>query len=116
MKHSFLMIPLLALLLCGGCAKATVPHPGQVDAVDGKGYDTLIVSQAAINEAKVQLKAGKLPESAKPTLNAAIAAYNELHTVWLAYRANPEASVADKVIAATVEINRLILLLRGMIP
>lgn len=60
-----------------GCATKTgvgsVAHPNQISAFDGWAYDSLIVAQGALTQAKVEVI--QFP-TAKPILNEAIAAYN----------------------------------------
>jgi len=106
---------ILALALLTGCTRsALVRHPDAVDELDARTYDTLLVAQAVLDNAKVEILAGRLPASAKPTVNAAGGAYDTLRELWLTYRAKPDASVAEKIAAATLIVNRYILDLRGL--
>jgi hypothetical protein len=104
--------PLLLLLLLAGCAKSI--HPGQIDSLDGKTYDTLLVAQSVLDNAKIAISQGKLPQSAKPVINGMGAAYGELRELWLQYRAMPNSVLSDKIIAASLEINRFILEMRKL--
>lgn len=115
MKH-LTMVPLLALLLLGsGCNRSAIPrHPNAIDQLDSNTYDTLIVAQAVLDNAKIAVKQGKIPESAKPIINAGGAAYNAVRDLWLDYRASPSVSLADKIFSAVAELNKIILQLRGL--
>ena len=111
MKQTLIVIPLLAILL-SGCAKSI--RPGSIDAVDSKTYDTLLIAQSVLDNAKVAVLQGKLPASAKPIINSCGEAYNKLRDVWITYRANPDAELEQRIISATLELNRIILELRGL--
>jgi len=102
----------LLLLLSIGCAKTI--RPGSIDAVDSKTYDTLLIAQSVLDNAKVAVLQGKLPASAKPIINSCGEAYNKLRDVWITYRANPDAELEQRIISATLELNRIILELRGL--
>jgi hypothetical protein len=78
----------LAVLLMSACAKKTyVQHPGALNIFDSQAYDTLLVSQDALNSAKAEFAAGRLPASVKPLINGAVKAYNVARASWLTYRA-----------------------------
>jgi hypothetical protein len=109
MQRNLIALALL-LLLNSGCAKNI--HPNQIDSLDGKTYDTLLVAQSVLDNAKIQFQQGKLPATSKPVINGMGQAYMELRELWLQYRAAPSASLSDKIVAASLEINRFILELR----
>jgi hypothetical protein len=104
--------PLILLLLLWGCAKSI--HPGSIDKLDSTTYDTLTVAQSVLSNAKDLYDKGKLPTTSKPVINGMGHAYNELRDLWLQYRANPSATLSDKIIKASLEINRFILELRKL--
>jgi hypothetical protein len=70
----------------GGCAKNVTPHPNQLNAFDGQVYDRLTEAQAALDEAKAQFAAGKLPPTAKTVINGAGATYEQTRTAWVLWR------------------------------
>jgi hypothetical protein len=52
---------LLALaLVSSGCQKRVV-HPNAINNFDGSAYDALTAAQGALDEAKAQFAAGRLP-------------------------------------------------------
>lgn len=58
------------------CTKVITIHPGAADAFDSQAYDRLLEAQAALNAAKAEFEAGRLPPVAKDFINAAGEAYN----------------------------------------
>jgi hypothetical protein len=85
-----LFATLMTAAMYGGCAAkngaATAVHPNQINAFDGQTYDILVSAQAALDEAKLQYKAGKLPTSSKSLINAAGASYETARTSWQTWR------------------------------
>lgn len=80
-----LPIVLLAMFLFASCGKYIV-HPGSINVVDSKTYDSLIIAQAAIQQGHQQLVDGRLADSLKPALvsleksyNIALPAYKTWH-------------------------------------
>jgi uncharacterized MAPEG superfamily protein len=71
-----------------GCGKSVHPHPNQLNTLDGQAYDRLTEAQAALDEAKAQYAAAKLPQTAmvKAIINDAGAAYETARTSWMVYR------------------------------
>jgi hypothetical protein len=77
---------LLALaLVSSGCHKK-VAHPNAINNFDGSAYDALTAAQGALDEAKAQFAAGRLPQSAKPIINSTGESYNAARGAWLSYR------------------------------
>lgn len=71
-----------------GCKSAAYRvHPGAVDVFDSQSYDSLLVAQATLAEAKSEAQSGALPKEAVAPLNAAIRAYDVAETAWQAYHA-----------------------------
>lgn len=114
MKRTFIPIMLL-LFLMPACQKSIiVQHPDSIDALDSNTYDVLTTAQSVLDNTKIAINQGKLPAFAKAISNNAGAAYNTLRDVWLQYRANPNATIAEKVKAAALTLNDFILQLRGI--
>lgn len=100
-------VQFLIILGCVSCANRQI-HPGAIDSFDSTTYDVLMISQSVLDEAKVQLKAGKLPESSRAVINRAGSAYDIARDAWLTYRASAPASrttQAEKVTTAITNLN-----------
>src|ERR1051325_5552749 len=73
----------ILFVLLASCMHQVTVHPGALNAADSRIYDGLTVAQAAIDQARIELNAGRLPEASRQPLNALIAAYNAARTAWL---------------------------------
>lgn len=110
-----LAVQILALALAG-CAARPI-HPGAVDRIDSTAYDTLIVAQAVLDEAKAQIKSGKLPASSKTIVNQAGAAYDVARQALKTYHesaADVRAGDAAALSRALADVDRLITQVRGL--
>ena len=86
MKKLNVIILAGCLLMGTGCGRQVhAVHPGAINAFDSYSYDTLLVAQAAIEQAKTDI--AKYP-NAKAPLNQAIASYNIAETSYVAYHAS----------------------------
>ncbi len=107
------LIPLyLFLLLIPACQRSL--RPGAIDQLDSQTYDTLLVFQSLLDNTKIQIQQGKLPDSTKPIVNDAGKAYNGLRDAWLAYRAAPSATASQRISEAALEVSKFITQLRGL--
>jgi hypothetical protein len=89
-----------------GCQKNVVTaHPNQINSFDGQTYDALVTAQAALDEAKTQFAAGKLPTGSKVVINAGGAAYEAARTSWATWRDISLGVKAGDVNAAQVQLN-----------
>ena len=88
------LIPLMFSI--PGCAAYQL-HPGAVNSTDSASYDVLLIAETSIDQARLDYKAGLLPDSAKAALDALIKAYNVARDSWLTYR----GAVATNVPAQT---------------
>src|SRR4051812_6820004 len=68
------------------CAAHYTVHPDAFSVDDSTAYDALLVAQSAIDQARLELQAGQLPDKAKDSLNSVIATYNLTRDAWLTYR------------------------------
>lgn len=107
----------ISTLPLGSCHReAAQLHPGALDSFDSQTYDALLVTQAVLDQAKIEYAQGSLPPSSKPVINKAGDAYNVARDVWLEYRAIKQAgatesglqSVTLKLTAALGQLNQLI--------
>ena len=88
--RTFATLALTATLLITliGCAAKLTPTtlpPGALNVVDAQTYTDLMGCQAVLNSLKADI--GKLPASAKTSLNTAIASYDIAETAWQSYHA-----------------------------
>lgn len=87
MQHQlWSLLLVLAVLSTAACAAHYKPHPGALNTVDSAAYDTLLVAEAAIDQARVDNQTSPLPDQAKNALNTLIDSYNVARTAWLTYR------------------------------
>jgi len=68
------------------CAARYTIHPGALSRTDSVAYDTLLIAEATINQARTAYQAGQLPKDSKATLDALVQAYNIARGSWLTYR------------------------------
>jgi hypothetical protein len=68
------------------CAMRYTVHPGALNKTDSAVYDTLLVAQTTIDQARLDFESGQLPETAKPALAALVQSYNVARDSWLIYR------------------------------
>jgi type II secretory pathway pseudopilin PulG len=87
MQHQLWSVLLvLAVLSTAACAAHYKVHPGALNAADSAAYDTLLVAEAAIDQARTENQSRPLPAQAKEALNTLVDSYNVARTAWLAYR------------------------------
>lgn len=91
----------LLLVLLVGCAHNVVLRPGALNAFDQAAYESLMMAQSSITQAKAlvpQFPAMKAP------LNKVIAGYNEALAAYKAYHAagTGDTAALDKAIADVV--------------
>src|SRR5437870_269734 len=77
---------IVLLLVTAACAARLTMHPGAVNQIDSASYDALLIAEAAIDQARREYQAHRLPDSAKGPLDTLIRYYNVAHESWLAYR------------------------------
>jgi hypothetical protein len=80
-----LMIPLL-LSTAACAANRYVIHPGALSQADSVSYDTLLVAETAIDSARADFQAGRLPDSTRPAFNTLVRSYTVARDSWLTYR------------------------------
>src|SRR5438105_2799729 len=69
-----LLIPFL--LSASACRGHYAVHPGALNTADSAAYDTLVIAEAAIDDARVAYQVGSLPVGAKDLLNTLISSFN----------------------------------------
>ena len=95
----------VSILLLASCGKATVQHPGALNSFDNYAYDTLIVEQAALNQAKSLVT--QFP-SIKAPLNLAITEYNTTMIAYKAYHLALQAGKNPEQTGLSASINDLV--------
>ena len=84
-----ILIPLLLVPIVfstAACAARYRLHPGALNVTDSAAYDTLLVAEAAIDQARVENQTRALPSPEKDALNTLIRSYNVARDSWLTYR------------------------------
>jgi hypothetical protein len=76
----------ILLLFLVSCTAHYSIHPGALNKTDSAAYDTLLIAETTIDQARLDYQAGQLPAGAKPALDALIRSYNVARASWLAYR------------------------------
>lgn len=77
---------LLVALLLSACAAHYTVHPGALNPTDSAAYDTLLIAESAIDQARVENQAQPLPAETKDALNMLVRSYNVARDSWLTYR------------------------------
>jgi hypothetical protein len=85
---ALIVLILVPLAMSGSaCAAAHYSlHPGALNQIDSATYDTLVVAQTTIDDARVAYEAGRLPDSTKPAFDTLVRSYNLARQSWLTYR------------------------------
>src|SRR5437867_1615748 len=92
------VILLIPILLSVSACRAHYPiHPGALNMADSAAYDTLLVAEAMIDDARVAYQLGRLPMGATDLLNTLIHSYNLTRQSWLAYRGAMATHVAPDI-------------------
>src|SRR5581483_5306799 len=79
------VIPVL-MVSATSCSAHYAIHPGALNATDSSAYDALLIAEITIDQARLDLQAGQLPDEAKTALAALIRSYNVARASWLTYR------------------------------
>jgi hypothetical protein len=79
-----LLVPIL--LATTACAAHYAVHPGALNPADSAAFDTLLVAEGAINQARAVNQAHPLPSETKDALNRLVQSYNVARESWLTYR------------------------------
>jgi hypothetical protein len=95
-KTLLLLLALPLILSTPACAALhTTIHPGALNQVDSTTYDTLLVAQAAIDDARPAYEAGRLPANSKAAFDILVHSYNVARQSWLTYRGAIATQVPD---------------------
>src|SRR3989442_14530745 len=97
LKTLVLILAIPLLLVTPACAMHYTVHPGALNQVDSAAYDTLLIAESTIDQARLDFKSGQLPAGAKPALDALVRAYNAARESWLTYRGAIATNVPSAV-------------------
>ena len=86
LKTILLVLMLPVLLSTNACAAHYTVHPGALNRTDSAAYDTLLIAQGAIDQARAEYQTEQLPAGAAGALNMLISSYNVARQSWLTYR------------------------------
>jgi hypothetical protein len=86
LHHLVLVLVVVLVLSFAACVTHYRSHPGALNIADSSAYDALLIAEAAIDQARLDSKAGQLPDAARNPLAALITAYNLTRDAWLTYR------------------------------
>src|SRR5881397_2197031 len=70
------LLLVVAVLFIGACAAHYKIHPGALNATDSAAYDTLLIAEAAIDQARAENQTHPLSAGAKDALNILVDSYN----------------------------------------
>lgn len=107
-QHFGAVLALTVLVLAAGCATRLTVHPGALNAFDSAAYDSLLVAEAAIDQARTAYAAGQIAGN-KQALDALVASYNVARESWLTYRGalttnDPPQTYLDKLNANLTDL------------
>ena len=106
LRHEF-WITVALLVLAAACTAHYKLHPGALNTADSATYDTLLIAEAAIDQARAENQTRPFPTEAKETLNRLIQSYNIYYgcalsrlrfaarEAWLTYRGAIAANVSS---------------------
>ena len=113
LKTLVLLLAVSLLLVTPACAIHYNVHPGALNQVDSAAYDTLLIAESTIDQARLDFQSGQLPAGAKPALDALVSSYNIARDSWLIYRGAISTNApADAYLA---RLNKNLTDLAGMI-
>src|SRR5216684_8167424 len=94
LKHEY-SIAVALLVLAAACTAHYKLHPGALNTTDSAAYDTLLIAEAAIDQARAENQTRPFSAEAKETLNRLIQSYNIAREAWLTYRGAVAANVSS---------------------
>ena len=94
LRHEYWIAAAL-LLLAAACTAHYKLHPGALNTTDSAAYDTLLIAEAAIDQARTENQTRPFSTEAKETLNRLIQSYNIAREAWLTYRGAVAANVSS---------------------
>ena len=114
-----LILPLL--VSASACGAHYTLHPGALNKTDSAAYDTLLIAETTIDQARLVYTSGRLPAESKDALDTLIRSYNVARTSWLTYRGAlatnvPSATYFDQLTKDISELTNAIEAFHGRSP
>src|SRR3989442_170642 len=94
LRHEYWIAAAL-LLLAAACTAHYKLHPGALNTTDSAAYDTLLIAEAAIDQARAENQTRPFSGEAKESLNRLIQSYNIAREAWLTYRGAVATNVSS---------------------
>jgi hypothetical protein len=85
MKAAALLLVLPLAMSAQACSRYVV-HPGSLNKTDSAAYDTLLVAESMINQARADYQSQQLPDQTRDAFNNLVRAYNVARQSWITYR------------------------------
>jgi hypothetical protein len=80
------IITSVLVLSMTACAAHYAIHPGAINTADSAAYDTLLIAETVIDQARTDYQNQQLPADTKDALNKLIQSYTVARASWLTYR------------------------------
>jgi hypothetical protein len=84
--RKLLVLPLQLLLLLSLACQHQVVHPGAINPIDSQTADALVIAQADLDQAKMNIQDGTWPKGWAGFVDEAGAAYNVAKASYLTWR------------------------------
>jgi hypothetical protein len=84
-KIAALLLVLPFAMSTPACSRYVV-HPGSLNKTDSAAYDTLLVAETMINQARADYQSQQLPDQTREAFNTLVRAYNVARQSWITYR------------------------------
>ena len=94
LRHEYWIAAAL-LVLAAACTAHYKLHPGALNTTDPAAYDTLLIAEAAIDQARAENQTRPFSGEAKVSLNRLIQSYNIAREAWLTYRGAVATNVSS---------------------
>jgi len=86
-----------ALFAATACAGHYSVRPGALNRTESAAYDTLLIAETVIDQAKADDDAGRLPSGTNRVLGTLIQSYNIAREAWLTYRSAVAAKAPSEL-------------------
>jgi hypothetical protein len=94
LRHEYWIAAAL-LVLAAACTAHYKLHLGALNTADSAAYDTLLIAEAAIDQARAENQTRPFSAEAKDSLNRLVQTYNIARETWLTYRGAVAANLSS---------------------